>query len=169
MEGFEAARRVPLGVHPLREVFCGLDDCPGFCEVIGDSDVRRVFLDAVLVSVDLGRGFMWVSDEDGVLHVSRAYLQTGDLRSLYLDVVHELTHVRQFHEGCELFDEAFEYVDRPTEIEAYAIAVREGQRLGMTTEEILDYLEVPWISAEEHARLAAAVGLRVTEPEAPRA
>src|SRR5207253_1245332 len=110
----------------LREVFAGLDDSPGLAEVLSDAEVRRVFLDAVLVSVDAGHGFMWVSDEDGVLHVSREYLKTGDLRSLYLDAVHELTHVKQFHEGRELFDEAYEYVDRPTEIEAYAVAVREA-------------------------------------------
>jgi hypothetical protein len=165
MTGFDADRRVAKGVYSLREVFAGLDESPGLVEVLPDAEVRRVFLDAALVSVDAGRGFMWVSDEDGVLHVSHHYLETGDLRTLYLDVVHELTHVKQFHEGRELFDEAYEYVDRPTEIEAYAVAVREAQRLGMSTEEILEYLEVPWISPEEHARLAEAVGLPPVTPD----
>ncbi len=165
MDGFTAARRLPLGVYPLREVFGGLDHSPGVAEYLPDAGVRSAFLDAALVSIDDGRGFMWVSDEDGVLHVSQWYLHTGEERSLYLDVVHELTHVKQFHDGRELFDENYEYVDRPTELEAYRVAVREAIRLGMNTEEILEYLEVPWVSPAEHARLAAACGIEVPAAE----
>jgi hypothetical protein len=162
MDGFSAARRLPLGVYPLRDVFEGLDHSPGIAEFLPEPEVRSAFIDAALVSIDSGRGFMWVSDEDGVLHVSKWYIEQGELRSLYLDVVHELTHVKQFHEGLELFDDAYEYVDRPTELEAYRIAVREALRLGMSTEEILEYLEVPWVSPAEHARLAAACGISTT-------
>jgi hypothetical protein len=165
MDGFTAARRLPLGVHSLREVFSGLDHSPGIHEYLPDAEVRRAFLDAALVSIDDGRGFMWVSDEDGVLHVSQWYLETGELRSLYLDVVHELTHVKQFHQGLELFDENYEYIDRPTELEAYRVAVKEARRLGMTTEEILEYLEVPWVSPTEHARLARACGVEMPAAE----
>ncbi len=161
MTGFDAIRWTPLGVHPLRDVFTGVELSPAFIEVIRDPVAREPFLDAALVSVDEGRGFMWVNDEDGVLHVSQSYLQTGDLLSLYLDVVHELTHVRQFHDGLELFDENYEYVDRPTEIEAYAISVREAMRLEMSLDDIMDYLVVPWISPDEHVRLARACGLDV--------
>ena len=167
MTGFEATRWTPPGVHPLRSVFTGVELSPAFAEVIPDEAARGPFLDAALVSVDPGHGFMWVNDEDGVLHVSQSYLETGELRCLYLDVVHELTHVRQFHLGLELFDENFEYVDRPTEIEAYAISVREALRLEMVLEEIMDYLVVPWISPEEHVRLARACGLDVPDPPMP--
>ena len=166
MTGFEANRSAPLGVLPLRDVFTGVEFSPAFAEVIPDEAARGPFLDAALVSVDEGRGFMWVNDEDGVLHVSQVYLRTGELHSLYLDVVHELTHVRQFHHGLELFDENYEYVDRPTEIEAYAISVREALRMEMSLEDIMDYLVVPWISAEEHVRLARACGLDVPDPVA---
>ena len=39
-------------------------------------------------------GYMGVSDEDGHLVVSTHYLRTGNRRDIYLDVVHELVHVR---------------------------------------------------------------------------
>src|SRR5207302_7699135 len=50
-----------------------------------------------------------VSDEDGHLVVSTHYLRTGNRRDIYLDVVHELVHVRQFREGKQLFPEGFNY------------------------------------------------------------
>jgi len=40
----------------------------------------------------------------------------------YHDIIHELVHVRQFQERCKLFDEDFDYVERPTEVEASGIA-----------------------------------------------
>jgi hypothetical protein len=34
-------------------------------------------------------------------------------------------------------------VDRPTEIEGYAVAIEEGRRLGMSSEDISDHLATP--------------------------
>jgi len=62
-------------------------------------------------------------------------------------------------EGKELFDKKYSYVDRPTEIEAYAEAVKEAKRIGMTRREIIDYLRVEWITEEEFERLVRAMGL----------
>jgi hypothetical protein len=45
-------------------------------------------------------------------------------------------------------------VDRKTEVEAYEVTVREARRIGLTEEVISNYLRVPWITAEEHKRLA---------------
>ena len=47
----------------------------------------------------------------------------------------------------------------PTEIESYDITVKEAKRLGMSDKEIIDYLKVEWITAEEHKKLAAHVGI----------
>ncbi len=116
-------------------------------------------LDKLKVEVFPKEGYMGVSDEDGHVFASQFYLNNGDLWSVYLDIIHELVHVRQFKEGLNLFDPSFAYVDRPTEIEAYKIAAEEGRRIGMTESEIFDYLEVPWISKEEHFRLAESCGL----------
>jgi len=58
------------------------------------------------------------------LIISSKYLNEGDKVDIHLDIVHELVHVRQFLEGKELWDSRYDYVERPTEIEAYRYAVR---------------------------------------------
>ena len=110
-------------------------------------------------------GYLRVDDETGNIVVSSEYLRTGDERYLYLDVIHELVHIRQFMEGKELFDRRYSYVDRPTEIEAYSASVREARRIGMRKEEILDYLKVEWVTEEEFQRLLLAVGFVKGTPE----
>jgi len=74
-------------------------------------------------------------------------------------VVHELCHVNQFRHKKPLFYPKLSYVDAPSEIEAYRFTVKEGQRIGMTTRELLEYLKVEWISPAEHRRLARRMGL----------
>ena len=104
---------------------------------------------------------MGVSDEDGHIFASQQYLNEGEQWSVYLDAVHELVHVKQFKDGKELFDRRYDYVDRPTELEAYRIGTKEARRIGLNDREIFDYLEVPWISKEEHRRLASACDLKI--------
>ncbi len=87
--------------------------------------------------------------------INPEYLKTGQERHLYLDVIHELTHVRQFREGKELYDRRFPYFERPTEIEAYRVAVEEARRMGMDKEEIIDYLRVEWVTEEEFMRFVS--------------
>ena len=110
--------------------------------------------------------YIWVSDEDGHLIVSAYYLREGDPTSKYLDVVHELVHVKQFRDGRALFDETFEYHDRPTELEAYRQAVKEARRLGMSDVELFEYLKVDWMEDDEVRKLAR--NLTVKPPSRPR-
>ena len=105
-------------------------------------------------------GYMSVSEQDGHLIVSTYYLRNGDEREIYLDVIHELVHVKQFMQGKKLFDEHFEYVHRPTEIEAYSRAVEEARRIGMTEEEIYEYLKTEWMSENDVKKLAKILGVK---------
>lgn len=43
-------------------------------------------------------GYMGVSDDDGHLMVNKRYLSTGRKEDIYLDVIHELCHVKQHME-----------------------------------------------------------------------
>ncbi len=106
-------------------------------------------------------GFMGVNGSNGHLMVNPRYLNTGDKVDVYLDVVHELVHVRQHLEGRGLFDDSYSYVDRPTEVEAYRVAVTEARRLGLSEQRICEYLKTPWMSEEDWQRLAMAVGVRL--------
>jgi len=90
-------------------------------------------------------------------------LNNGDLVDIYLDIIHELVHVKQFMEGKELRDGNFSYVDRPTEIEAYRHAVEEARALGMNDKQILEYLRTERMSDENLNRLAKAVNVKFEE------
>ena len=106
-------------------------------------------------------GYMGVSDVDGHLLISTHHLKSSDFKILYLDIVHELVHVKQFMDGKQLFNSEFEYVDSPVEIEAYRHAVKEAKRIGMSNKEIIDYLKVEWVDEAAHKRLVEAVGLKI--------
>jgi hypothetical protein len=108
------------------------------------------------------RSSMWVSSIDGHLTVSSYYIRTGDKIDIYLDLIHELVHVKQFLEGKELFDGRYDYVDRPTEVEAYRHAVEEAKKLGLSDEEICKYLKTEWMSNGDLRRLAKTLNLNCT-------
>jgi hypothetical protein len=105
-------------------------------------------------------GYMGVSDVDGHLMVNPRYLNNGDRVDIYLDVIHELVHVRQFMEGKELFDSRYGYGNRPTEIEAYRHTVEEARRIGLSGERICEYLKTEWMSDTEFKRLARSLGIK---------
>ena len=106
---------------------------------------------------------MGVSDVDGHLIISAYYLNNGDMTDIYLDVIHELVHVRQFVEGKELFDSHYDYIERPTEIEAYCHAVEEARSLGLSDERICEYLKTEWINDEELKQLAKTLNVKYAQ------
>jgi hypothetical protein len=133
----------------------------------GVDAVKSIFLDQteeiladLMVDILPRAGYLRVDDETGNIVVSSDYLRNGDEKHLYLDVIHELVHIKQFMEGKELFDRRYSYVDRPTEVEAYRASVNEARRIGMKEHEIVEYLRVEWVTEEEFQRLLAAVGVR---------
>jgi len=111
-------------------------------------------------------GYMGVDDTDGHLMVNERYLNSGDKADIYLDIVHELCHVKQHMEGRELFDPRYDYVDRPTEIEAYRYAVVEAKRIGLSSERIREYLKTEWMSDEDLDRLIRNMDVNLEEPDA---
>jgi hypothetical protein len=104
-------------------------------------------------------GYMGVSDDDGHLMVNKQYLATGSRQDIYLDVVHELCHVKQHMEGRDLFDPRYDYVDRPTEIEAYRYAVLEAKRIGLSTSDIRVYLKTEMMSTKALDKLIQNMGV----------
>jgi hypothetical protein len=107
--------------------------------------------------------YMKVSDVDGHLMVNPHYLNNAETVDLYLDIIHELVHVKQFSAGKQLFDKNYSYVERPTEIEAYRITVDEARALGLSDESISRYLRSELVDEEEFKRLAKKLNL---EPHA---
>ena len=154
------SNRIPLFGAPTRS----------FADYFKDFDrveaVRGIFgerTEEVLrnLKVDLTwfGGYMYVDSSNGHLVVSAPYLNNGDKVDIYLDVIHELCHVRQLMEGKELFDSRYSYVERPTEVEAYRYTVQEAKRIGLSDERICEYLKTEWISDSDLKRLAKTVNI----------
>lgn len=148
-------RRLEPGTYPLRDVVEGLGSSEGLARIVEDVPA---FLDSVTVQILDRRGYMWVHGSKGHLMVSRWHLRGASKVVLYLDFVHELVHVKQFREGHDLYDEGHDYVDRPTEIEAYRATIAEARDLGLDDGFIEDYLRVEWVNEEDHERLKENVG-----------
>jgi hypothetical protein len=156
---FTVQRDVGKGVHKLDLVFSGLQHSPAIIKLFGNKNRAIQFLDAVKMRVTDGSEYMYVDPWDGYIVTSRGYLSGAESRILYLDVIHELVHVKQRLEGKDLYDRRYSYIDRPTELEGYAVVVEEGQRIGMTSREIVEYLQVPWISEKDSRLLARKLGV----------
>jgi hypothetical protein len=103
----------------------------------------------VKVVLDPREGYLHVDNEDGTIYLSQPYLKQGEEVYIYLDLIHELVHVKQFMEGKELYDRRYEYFERPTEVEAYRVGVQEARRLGLSDKQIEDYLRVDWVEEDE--------------------
>jgi GNAT superfamily N-acetyltransferase len=139
--------------RPFVEVFSGFEEVEAVKRLFG-SDTEEV-ISKLKISLDSPRGYLRVDGQTGNIIINPEYLRTGHERHLYLDVIHELTHVKQFREGKELYDRRYAYFERPTEIEAYQAAVDEARKIGMDNEEIIDYLRVEWVTEEEFQRFVS--------------
>jgi len=160
MLGVEINRDVKITLHRFTDHFKGFEKIEAVREIFGD-ETEKILNNLKVEFYSSRRGYMGVSDQDGHILISAHYLRNGDERDLYLDIIHELVHVKQFLDGKELFENRWEYVDRPTEIEAYLQAVKEARRIGMTDKQIYRYLKTEWMSEEDLKRLADAVGVKV--------
>jgi hypothetical protein len=132
------------------EYFRGFEKNPAVVGIFGEKTVE--VLRNLRVSF-IWFGYMGVDNGDGHLLVNKRYLATGRQVDIYLDIVHELCHVKQHMDGKELFDPRYDYVDRPTEVEAYRYAVLEAKRIGLGAEEIRLYLKTEMMSDEALEKL----------------
>ncbi len=159
VEGFAVRRGLAEGRYALSDVAVGLENSPALRFLFGGLDESRRVVEETQVKLRKGSRYMHINDDDGSIVAGLDYVNRGDERDLYLDFVHELTHIKQLRGGRELFEPGFSYMDRPTELEAYSAAVNEGRRLGMTWREIRDYLDIEWMNREEFARLLRNLGV----------
>jgi hypothetical protein len=159
IQGFALKRDVPEGVYPLTEIVKGLECSPALMEIFPDPDQREKVLAFTKVRIRSGQGYMRVDDAEKTIIVAQDHIRFSDECTLYLDFVHELTHIKQAMGGKNIYSSTVRYAYKDTEIEAYEVAVREGRRIGMTEGELKDYLEVPWITEEEFKFLLRRLGV----------
>jgi len=137
------------------DFFKGYERTKAVRRIFGD-DTEQV-LGSLRVEFNPIVGYMGVDGADGHLIMSSKYLNEGDKVDIHLDIIHELVHVRQFREGKELWDSRYEYVERPTEIEAYRYTVEEARKLGLDDRRICRYLKTEWMTEQDLRKLAGAL------------
>ena len=157
-------RRFPINLLSLGtskkcflDCFQGFDKIQAVQGIFGDKTTE--ILSDLKIEFSWVMGYMYVDGSDGHLVISKGYLRSGDKVDIYLDLIHELCHVKQFLEGRELFDPRYDYVERPTEIEAYRYCVKEARRMGLSDERICRYLKTEWMTEYDLKRLTKVVNI----------
>ena len=151
-------RNAKVATYSFQDYFKNFENLDAVKHIFGEKTGE--VLHSLRVEFTSGRGYMGVNDEDGHIRINANYLNNGELADLYLDIIHELTHVKQYMEGKKLFDDHYRYVDRPTELEAFQNAVNEARRLGLTEKEIAEYLRTERMTDEEIDALTKALGVK---------
>ncbi len=146
-------RTLPCGGHPFRALLPRLAESPATRRIESRATPIVHILDIAFIRIRPGDGYTWIDDEAPAIVLIEDYYRRGSSLDLYLDLIHELTHLRQLVEGADLWDERFHYVDRPTEIEGYAVAIEEAVRLGMSEAGIMRHLSNPWMTRSDVRRL----------------
>jgi hypothetical protein len=170
----------PVPLSPFTDYFKGFDKVQAVRSVFGDKTGR--VLERLRVGFISNRYmFMGVSDRDGNLAVGTYHLKNSDLRTLYLDVIHELFHVKQFTQDKEYFRREHQrylkktgfdtalYFKSPIEVPAYRHAVNEAKRIGMSYDEIAEYLKMGPVHPKVFSKLLEDVGLERGMTSAPPA
>lgn len=140
------------------DYFKNFDRVGAVREIFGEKTAE--VLQNLKVNLSWFSGYMYVDSSNGQLVVSSRYLRSGDKVDIYLDLIHELCHVKQLMEGKELFDPRYSYVRRPTEIEAYRYTVQEARRLGLSDNRICEYLKTEWMNDRDIKFLAKTLNIK---------
>jgi hypothetical protein len=154
-------RDIAGGIYRLSDICPNVSTVPEIAQMLEERKLSSEFIDNIEIEIeDPCDYYAYVNDKEGRIMLCKEHLSKSDEKVVYLDIVHETVHIIQLHDGRNLFDRRYRYSRRPTEIEAYRVAVNEGRRIGMKEQELFDYLKVEWISEEEHRELASKLGVR---------
>ena len=156
---FQINRNVSHGHYKIKDIFPDIGSNLILQDIFKtDGKIKEILTHTTAIISDKPR-YMKVDNENGSILIGYRHIKYSEAVILYLDIIHELVHVKQHHDGLDLYDRSKAYVDRQTEIDAYAITVKEARRIGLTDKQILDYLKVEWVTPEEHLRLAQRLNI----------
>ena len=161
VKSFRVRRSAGVGEYKLSDVFTGFGSSSALLKVFGSKAQMSKTMKHLKLRIERGDSGLWLDRDTGTICIGSKHLAIAQSDFLYLDVIHVLVHVKQFLEGKELYDQAFEYVDRPTELEAYRTTVAEARRVGMEEMEILKYLRMDAVDDSELGKLIERIGVKV--------
>jgi hypothetical protein len=146
----EVNRKAPAqALQPFTDYFQGFEKVGAVKKVFGD-EAEEVLARLKIGFISNRRMYMGIRDHDGNIAIGTYHLGHSTKRVLYLDIVHELFHIKQWMRDKEWFTREHEkfmgnfdlYYTSPLEVPAYEHTVREAERLGMSLEEITEYLKM---------------------------
>ncbi len=157
----------PLQHLPFTDFFRGFEKVNAVRSVFGE-ETDAILSELKVSFISLRFMYMGIRDEDGSIIVGTHHLRHSDTRTLYLDIVHELFHIKQWREDSERFGEEHRkfmgdwslYFSSPIEVPAYRHTVREAERIGMPREEIVEHLKMGPTPPEAFARFLKAMELQ---------
>lgn len=162
LSNVKITRNVSVKTYPFIDYFKGFEKVEAVRKIFGDK--TEEVLHNLKIEFNSGRGYMGISDVDGHIRVGGDYLNNGSTVDIYLDVIHELVHVKQFMEGKKLYRENLIFVEESMEIEACHHVVDEARNLGMSDEQIIEHLRTDRMTDDDINRLAKALKLKVKKP-----
>lgn len=160
VRGFRVRRETEIGEYKLTDVFAGLESSSSLTKVFGSRSQMTKIMTHLKLRVEPNDSGLWFDRDTGTICIGSKHLGGAKADFLYLDVIHVLVHVCQFLEGRDLYDQAFEYVERPTELEAYRYTVAEARKVGLDESEILRYLRMDAADDSELGKLMDKIGVK---------
>jgi hypothetical protein len=175
---FRIQRDLPLGRHPLLDAFPGLDrlataarhepnakkrvklHAETFVEIVPED----VWMYVAPHEVPRGARGRWkpvLSDGCDCIVMGEEHFRKSPELIVFMDIFHELCHIRQRQSGLELWDARYGYAERPTEVEAYRFVIDEARRFGVKDDILRDYLKVEWIDRKEYRQLLKTMDVPV--------
>jgi hypothetical protein len=161
-------RDIPAAaLQPFTDYFQGFEKVEAVRKVFGD-DTGEVLSRLKIGFISNRRMYMGIRDHDGNIAVGTYHLRHSPNLVLYLDIVHELFHIKQWMNDKEWFTREHEkfmgdfrlYYSSPIEVPAYKHTVREAERLGMTPTEIVEYLEMMPVTPKIWNKFLKAMEMR---------
>ena len=161
-------RKAPAStLQPFRDYFKGFENVGAVRVVFGDK-TESVLRNLKVSFISNRRMYMGIRDDDGNISIGTYHLKNSDIRALYLDIVHELFHVKQFMKDKKYFhkehmkfmgNRALYYVS-PIEVPAYMHTVEEAKRIGMSYDEIAEYLKMGPVSQKIFRKFLQEMNLK---------
>jgi hypothetical protein len=160
VRGFRVRRNAEVGEYRLTDIFAGLESSSSLTKIFGSKSQMGKIIKHLKLRVEPNDSGLWFDRDTSTICIGSRHLRGAKVDFLYLDVIHVLVHVCQFLEGRDLYDQAFEYVERPTELEAYRYTVAEARKVGLDEGEILRYLRMDAADDSELGKLMDRIGVK---------
>jgi hypothetical protein len=156
-------RKVRIRLYPFTDYFKGFEQTQAVRSLFGGR--TKQLLDNLKVEFSGSPIRMIAPDEeDGHLQVSAPYLETGEERLLYVDVLVCLNLLKRMSEGGRLVDpENPDFSSSQVLIDSYRAAAEEAKRLGVSDSELVEHMFMPrfLMTSTEFRSFLGKVGIDV--------